>query len=82
MRKWYLPLTVLGIGGLGVLLGSESGRNMLRRAGRRLEDAPDQIRDWSETYQSELQQIQATIDSLTDILKTDTGSGASGSPLR
>jgi hypothetical protein len=68
MRKWYLPLTVLGLGSLGVLIGTERGRSLLRRAGRGLEAAPDHLRDWSEVYQTELDKIQNTIDSLADLL--------------
>ena len=29
MRKWFLPLTVLGLGGLGAALFTERGRNVI-----------------------------------------------------
>ena len=46
MRKWYLPLTVLGLGSLGVLVATARGRGLLRQVGRGLDRAPDQLRDW------------------------------------
>ena len=30
MRRWYVPLTVLGIGSIGAFLLSERGRSTLR----------------------------------------------------
>jgi hypothetical protein len=68
MRKWYLPLTVLGLGSLGVLVATERGRGMLRQLGRGLERAPDQLRDWSDAFDDELAKIQTTIDSVNDLL--------------
>ncbi len=68
MRKWFLPLTVLGLGSLGVLVATERGRTMLRQVGRSLDRAPDQLRDWSEAFDEELAKIQGTIDSLNDLL--------------
>ena len=68
MRKWYLPLTVLGLGSLGVLVATERGRGLLRHVGRGLDRAPDQLRDWSEALDDELAKIQTTIDSLNDLL--------------
>jgi hypothetical protein len=68
MRKWYLPLTVLGLGSLGVMLATERGRSVLRQAGRGLDRAPDQLRNWSDAFDDELTKIQGTIDSLNDLL--------------
>lgn len=68
MRKWFLPLTVLGLGSLGVLVATERGRTMLRQVGRGLDRAPDQLRDWSDAFDDELSKIQGTIDSLNDLL--------------
>lgn len=68
MRKWYLPLTVLGLGSLGILVATERGRSVLRRVGRGLDRAPDQLRDWSEAFDDELAKIQTTIDSLNELL--------------
>jgi hypothetical protein len=68
MRKWYLPLTVLGLGSLGLLIATERGRSVLRQVGRGLDRAPGQLRDWSEAFDDELVKIQNTIDNLNDLL--------------
>lgn len=68
MRKWYLPLTVLGLGSLGVLVATERGRDMLRQVGRGLDRAPDHLRGLSDAFDDEMAKIQATLDSLNDLL--------------
>jgi hypothetical protein len=68
MRKWFLPLTVLGLGSLGVLVATERGRGVLRQVGKSLDRAPDQLRDWSDAFDGELAKIQTTLDSLNDLL--------------
>lgn len=68
MRKWYLPLTVLGLGSLAALVATDRGRRVLRQVGRGLDRAPDQLRDWSDAFDDELTKIQSTIDSLNDLL--------------
>lgn len=68
MRKWYLPLTVLGLGSLGVLIATERGRSVLRQVGRGLDRAPARLHDWSEAFDDELAKIQNTIDNLNDLL--------------
>lgn len=68
MRKWYLPLTVLGLGSLGVLLGTERGRTLLRQMGRGLDKAPDQLRGWTDALDTEIEKIQTTVDSLSDLI--------------
>ena len=64
MSKWYLPLTVLGLGGLGVLLGTEKGREALGRATDFLEELPDAYADWTDAAEREIQKIQATVDQI------------------
>ena len=39
MRKWYLPLTVLGVAGLAALVLSERARESVRRALGRMDEA-------------------------------------------
>lgn len=64
MSKWYLPLTVLGLGSLGVLLGTEKGREALGRATDFLEDLPENYADWTDAAEREIQTIQATVDQI------------------
>jgi hypothetical protein len=70
MRRWFLPLTVLGIGGIGALLLSEAGRNRLEWLFDRLDEAPDRLAEWNESAQSELEKIQSALNELADTLQT------------
>ncbi len=69
MRKWYVPLTVLGIGGIGALLMSDRGKEMLRRFLRDLHLAPQRLLEWNEAAQVELDRIQATLNQIAETLE-------------
>ncbi len=66
MRKWFLPLTVLGLSGVGVFLASEAGRNLVLRAIKGVSEAPESFELWNETAQRELDQIQVRLDQLAE----------------
>ncbi len=68
MRKWYLPLTVLGLSGLGMFIASEAGRNAVRRVVHGMDDGPEGFDQWNETAQRELDNIQAKLDQLAKSL--------------
>jgi hypothetical protein len=68
MRKWYVPLTVLGLGGLGVLFGTERGRTALRRASDLFEEAPERIAEWNNTIDQEMASIQEAVDSIASVI--------------
>jgi hypothetical protein len=71
MRKWYLPATVLGIGGLGVvgmLIGTERGRAVVRRVAQNFIDAPESFEEWNDSALRELESIQSALDSLSQAL--------------
>ena len=68
MRRWYLSLTLLGVGGLGALLLSDKGRAALRGMLRKFEEAPDKLLELNGTFQSELDRIQAALDRIADSL--------------
>jgi hypothetical protein len=71
MRKWYLPATVLGIGGLGVvgvLIGTERGRAVIRRVAENFIDAPESFEEWNDSALRELESIQSALDSLSQAL--------------
>jgi hypothetical protein len=70
MRKWFLPLTVLGIGGIGALLLSEGGRRALEWLFDRLDEAPERLAEWNESAQSELEKIQTALNELAETLQT------------
>lgn len=66
MRRWYLPLTVIGLGGVGALLLSERGRAALRTAIEKLWQSPDRLLDWNGDLESELDRIQAALDGIAE----------------
>jgi len=68
MRRWYVPLTVLGLGSVGAYLLSERGRNQLRRFLEYFQRAPDRWLEWNESAQDELDRIQATLDRIAESL--------------
>ena len=68
MRRWYVPLTVLGLGGLGVLIGTERGRSALRRASDLFEDAPERLAEWNNTIEQEMANIQEAVDSIASVI--------------
>jgi len=73
MRKWYLPMTVLGLGGLGVLLFTERGRRSLEWLVEQLPDAPRHFAEWNEAAQRELDRIQTALDDVAKSLGEDPG---------
>lgn len=68
MRKWYLPLTVLGVAGLAVLVLSERGRESVARILGRLEDPPEPFRGWNDAAQREMERLQEALERLSDTL--------------
>ncbi len=66
MRRWYVPLTVLGLGSVGALLLTERGRASLRALVQRFQNAPDTLLEMNDTLQSELDRIQAALDQIAD----------------
>ncbi len=69
MRKWFVPLTVLGVGSIGAFLLSERGRNGLRTLLENFRDVPDQLLEWNENAQRELDLIQAALNRIAESLE-------------
>jgi hypothetical protein len=69
MQKWFLPLTVLGLGGLGLLALSDRGQDALQWAFDKLEEAPDQFNDWNARAQEELDRIQMALNRVAESLE-------------
>jgi hypothetical protein len=76
MRSWYWPLTVLGLSGLWLLLTTEKGKTVARRAWDVLENAPERMQNWNSSIENELENIQETLNSLASALETETTSVA------
>jgi hypothetical protein len=68
MRKWYIPITVLGLGGLGMLFLTERGRQGLRWAAQNLHRAPESLLEWNEAAQRELDRIQLALNRVAESL--------------
>lgn len=70
MRRWYVPLTVLGLAGLGALILTQRGRQALRWLAETFDNAPDAWLQWNETTQRELERLRAAVNQLADSLET------------
>lgn len=68
MRRWYVPLTLLGLGSIGALLMSERGRAALRTLFEHFHEAPEKLLEMNDTLQAELDHIQAALDQIADSL--------------
>ncbi len=66
MRRWYVPLTVIGLGSVGALLLTERGRSVLQKVLERFWQAPDRLLDWDGSLDSELDRIQTALDAIAD----------------
>lgn len=69
MKNWLLPLTVLGLSGLGLVLVSERGREQLRNAFDRLTEGRDPFGEFDRIVDRQLKVIQNTLDQLADALE-------------
>jgi hypothetical protein len=70
MRRWYVPVTVVGLSGLGVLFLTERGRRALRWAVDNVHRAPDRLLEWNESAQRELDRIQGALNRVASTLET------------
>jgi hypothetical protein len=71
MRRWYLPITVLGLGSVGVLgafLYSDRGRRSVRGMMEKLNRSPEGWRELNDSLQGELDRIQAALDRIAESL--------------
>jgi hypothetical protein len=68
MRKWFVPLTVLSVGGIGAFLLTDRGRETLRRWRARFDEAPERWVEWNENAQLELERIQAALNQIAESL--------------
>lgn len=69
MRKWLLPLLMLGAGGAGAFLLSERGRLALRSLLTKLQSAPAALDDWNDSAQLELERIQLALEQISQSLE-------------
>lgn len=72
MRKWTMPLTLLGLGGLGYLILSERGQQALRWVAENIHRGPEKFLEWNESAQRELDNIQAALNRVAESLQGET----------
>ena len=75
MRKWIVPLMVLGAGSVGAFFLSEKGRSALRSWLAKLESTPATWEDWNEGAQSELERIQSALNQIAQSLEPHSQAG-------
>ena len=63
-----MPLTMLGLGGLGYLILSERGQQALRWLAENISHGPDRFLEWNEAAQRELDRIQVALNRVADSL--------------
>ena len=66
MRKWWVPMTILGLAGLGALIVSPRGRRALAWLAETFASAPEVF--WNETTQQDVDRLRAAVDQLADSL--------------
>ncbi len=69
MRKVYVPLTLVGLGGLGWLLLTDRGREVLRWITENMQRGPDRLLEWNEAAQRELDRIQTALNRVAESLQ-------------
>jgi hypothetical protein len=75
MRKWYVPLALLGMSGVGALVLSDTGRRALRWVWDHAHEAPEALADFNERIEGELDRIQSSLNKLADSLETESTAG-------
>jgi hypothetical protein len=68
MRKWYVPVTIIGLSGLGVLFLTDRGRKALRWTFENVNRAPEAFLQWNEAAQRELDHIQTALNRVAETL--------------
>ena len=68
MRRWYVPLAVLGVGSIGAFLLSERGRNAVRLLLDNFREAPERLLEWNESAENELDRIQEALNRIAESL--------------
>jgi hypothetical protein len=69
--KWTIPLTFVGLSGLGAMLFSGRGRKLIRSATKRYSSMPGRLVAWNDSAKRELDHIQQAVKDLEQSLGTD-----------
>ncbi|HKD80272.1 MAG TPA: hypothetical protein VKH81_11310 [Candidatus Angelobacter sp.] len=69
MKNWLLPVTVLGLSGVGLVFASERGRERVRRAFDHLLERGAPLGEFNKFCEEQLDMIQRNLDHLTQALE-------------
>lgn len=69
MKNWLVPITLLGVSGLGLLCASERGREQVRHLLDRLLEHGDPLSEFNKFVDGQLTAIQQALDSLAAALE-------------
>lgn len=69
MKNWFLPVTVLGLSGLGLLFASERGRERVRQALDKLLEHGDPLGEFNKFCEDQLETIQRNLDRISEALE-------------
>ncbi len=69
MRRFYVSLTVLGIGSLGAFLFTERGQCVLQRVSEIFRHPPNRWLEWNEDVQQQLDRIQEALNRIAESLE-------------
>lgn len=82
MGKWYMPLMVMGAGGLGVLALAAGGPPARRWILNKLGRAPQAFEQWNEAAQTEVERLRSALDGISASVPAPAkGSGSGGLPV-
>jgi len=69
MKKWYMPVALLGVGSLGALLLSERGRQALRWVAENFERHHGTFQEWNDAAQRELDRLEEALNRVADSIE-------------
>ena len=69
MKNWLLPIAVLGVSGVGLMCASERGRRQIQSLFERITQAGDPLGEFNKAVESQLDNIQRTLDRLSEALE-------------
>lgn len=69
MKNWFIPITVLGLSGLGLLCVSQQGQAKLQEFFDRLTRDGDPLGEFNHFLDEQLTAIQSTLDVLAKALE-------------
>ena len=69
-KRWYMPLAVLGVSGLGAFLLSERGRDTVRWVTERIAHHQQKFSEWNEAAERELDRLEEALDRVAASIET------------